>query len=1049
MGPGRDNSGSRYDDDDEDDYSEYRDDPRRDDDTGYVPDEQDPSDNDESDSEQTSGGGSTGTRGGTANDDDDSGDSGSSSSDGSDDHSEYEDDPRDDPDTGYVPDEQQTDDTGERPPDDDSQSEYEEDPRSDPDTGYVPEEQQTHETGERPPRETRQTYDDVVSEETRRNTTGGTPGDAQGTGQEDVGSGFVTEQGRVVDEAEAEQAAAERFASESDRYDRDQVRAEIDASGAVTFTLAESLTVDGQRVDEGTEIGSGMMPTTQEAAREMEQMAINETAATDPGDVRIVEDEGKLTTEFSYSGEEKVAAEQLGVSREDIDIRDGSIVPTSDEGRAAVVEHRGSGLAEEGDGYGGVRENASDLAEKSDGYGGEISAQDRALIELREEVGRPVDPDDVEIVEKDGATVARYEQGASQERFDVDWSMGLGGPGDEVERGLDTAIDTLTQIGRQAGGLAGGGAGQLYMQPLRGEEMDIDAAIEENREAQSWAARDFENIITGVTLLPAMAAETGKGVLEVNEWGIEAAEMYTDAALGDMDAEALSEFEEFQLDTEAAASETATQAVEGVQDNPRQFAGMAVGSLLGTGALFAATSGTRLGSAARWSIQPGEELATAGATRLAARSARGRRALESLPGERIDVEEITIAGARSVGKRVRNVDLDPDFTPSPRQQDLIEFGRPVGSAEATTGGESPTGSIEEGSLAGRTTGQRAQPSEASETGTTGAQSEPLGSPTEDILDASLGPTESGFVPEQETGLGPTGSRPADSGGVTEEMERIAGEVTGREQLGQAIEEFGVDVREFATAERGQTQLTGPSKSEVGPSIDEDRVTANLYQQAVASRTLRDFRNLEGGDYDGTRPAFETESQAETEAERLSQRAMDTEVRTESTGLPEVGRMESIGAQIGVDIGVDAAVIERQAPGVDVGEMAMAMAGPDIQADTRVDTRSQLQGASAEFGFEYESEFGMETEFEIGRLEMGFDMDPRPETRLDSKTFGDRPNDDIGGPVIDPDEFGIDYTNPVATSFDVLGIGQAGGESDIGGDVGIDAEKMGVTFEPTG
>ena len=264
----------------------------------------------------------------------------------------------------------------------------------------------------------RQTYDDVVPEDEQRQSTGGTPGDAQGTGLEDVGGGYVlgseiaSGEPRVVDESTARDRLMSWY-SEETGVDQSAVSVEIGPGGEATFRLTESGAQQYQG-DAGAEVGSAALPTAQDVAGDLEQQVIDETAITDASDVRIVESNGTLEARYSYSGKEKVAAEDLGVTTEDIDIRDGKVVPTTAEGRAAIIEQSGSGLAEQGDGYGGSLPNDSDLAEQSDGYGGEMSAQERALLKLEQQVNADLDREDVDIRREDNKIVATLSDAGEQ-----------------------------------------------------------------------------------------------------------------------------------------------------------------------------------------------------------------------------------------------------------------------------------------------------------------------------------------------------------------------------------------------------------------------------------------------------------------------------------------------------------------------------------------------------------------------------------------------------------------------------------------------------------
>jgi hypothetical protein len=83
--------------------------------------------------------------------------------------------------------------------------------------------------------------------------------------------------------------------------------------------------------------------------------------------------------------------------------------------------------------------------------------------------------------------------------------------------------------------------------------------------------------------------------------------------------------------------------------NPAKTGGAVVGSLVGSYGVMAKAPKSR------WLIQPGEEVATRGATAALSRSATGRRILSKFPGNRIDNEEIVIEGGRRALRKARPV----------------------------------------------------------------------------------------------------------------------------------------------------------------------------------------------------------------------------------------------------------------------------------------------------------------------------------------------------------------------------------------------------------
>jgi hypothetical protein len=113
---------------------------------------------------------------------------------------------------------------------------------------------------------------------------------------------------------------------------------------------------------------------------------------------------------------------------------------------------------------------------------------------------------------------------------------------------------------------------------------------------------------------------------------------------------------QFAEATEAAAAYKVGQMQKVFNNNPVSTAAMVGGSLVGSYGIIraASASSATAGRAAAWAIQPGEELVTAGATRALATTSRGSRAVDALPGGKIDIEEAALLGAQKglgAGKR--------------------------------------------------------------------------------------------------------------------------------------------------------------------------------------------------------------------------------------------------------------------------------------------------------------------------------------------------------------------------------------------------------------
>lgn len=456
-------------------------------------------------------------------------------------------------------------------------------------------------------------------------------------------------------------------------------------------------------------------------------------------------------------------------------------------------------------------------------------------------------------------------QRASQkdgELVDWDWSFGLGGSGDEVEGAVDAAAGTIQNVGQTVGneifkpsGIGGQSAGEEVLQA---------AGYPELGEAYESGLRSFgKGIVTGGTAIANVPGLVG-GLMEGGE------------AAGYATARTLEGRSGMVVDQGVKIAEEIGQEVA---ENPFKTGGALLGSLGASTALFrtARRVSPRLGSAARWTIQPGEEALGSVGYRLT-RSASGVDTAETYFPNREPLlfsEEAAIrAGRRAIrkGRRLGRLAAGRDggrfggfeLEPSPYQRELVERFRPGTATE--------------------TLGEEGQP---------GALSEPLGSDTESILDATLGAPESQFQTQTEAQQADLETDAGeDTGvGITDEMQRIAGQAQGRSELARAFEEFGVNVNEFNADTRGRLDLSGPSlgRSETSREIQDDRVTANLYQQAVDRQVKADFETLEGGSGRESGQAFEARAresdiQAERpDAERLTERAQEPEVTAEIEG----------------------------------------------------------------------------------------------------------------------------------------------------------------------
>jgi len=117
---------------------------------------------------------------------------------------------------------------------------------------------------------------------------------------------------------------------------------------------------------------------------------------------------------------------------------------------------------------------------------------------------------------------------------------------------------------------------------------------------------------------------------------------------------------EFVSDVGTAAQESVDEIVDYAQERPAEVAGLGVGSLVGSAAIMggAARVSSTAGRATRYAIQPGEELLTETGTRALSTTATGQRALEAIPGGKLDWEEPLVAGGRRAAGAAREATGD-------------------------------------------------------------------------------------------------------------------------------------------------------------------------------------------------------------------------------------------------------------------------------------------------------------------------------------------------------------------------------------------------------
>jgi len=284
-----------------------------------------------------------------------------------------------------------------------------------------------------------------------------------------------------------------------------------------------------------------------------------------------------------------------------------------------------------------ITDEGGDVADRTGG----VATTARAVRRDLEQQGQTVSTDEEfqQVSNAQEEAVQDYNPGPATEQFG-DVQVGVPGTDKTAEEHLESASSAYQKSVRETsdalfdeGGVA---SESIIAEGLEAAEQDEAAdAFEEG--LRSFGKGTFEGA-AAIGNVPGVALGVKEGG-EIVGYGV--SETYHGRG-----GEALE-------DTKAAAATAVTEARKYAVQNPVKFSGLLAGSLAGS---YTAMSGTakissRAGKATRYAIQPGEELATGAATKVAQRTATGQRALNKIPGGRIDNEELALyAGQKAVGK---------------------------------------------------------------------------------------------------------------------------------------------------------------------------------------------------------------------------------------------------------------------------------------------------------------------------------------------------------------------------------------------------------------
>lgn len=496
----------------------------------------------------------------------------------------------------------------------------------------------------------------------------------------------VTEEGqRDIIEARAEEQLEERFGEEFD--DADIMVSETDdgfaarlAGGAGVEQATESAIEANREV-----AGDGALEAL--AARLDEQVDADVTAddiapqQTGDGDISY-----GLSEEFQREQAREQVAQQIQEANPDAD---------------SIVARRAFSGLEAGEDF-----------EISVGDDGSVSAE--LTPEGRETVTRTIarteNPDaDNEFVREEFSGELEFDDEGQLANVEADEQFGDSPLGDDALRAAgdflsESVIDPTAEfIGDVSG--APLQAAEFLPGETATEETLVDVGEEQERLTEEFVSSGLEI---------ANVPNTTAGLIEGGEFigaGLERSAV-GDAVEGtplvEGPADQGEDLDEFLDRAGDEAADLGQSAVTSAQDDPLGATVTLGGSLAGSiGVIGAASrvSGTA-GRAGAVAIQPGEEIASAGASRLLGSTSRGSRILQTLPNNRVDPENIALSGVERAGAAVRaripDGDLarslragpDRSFLADTRAQQTITRTREA-EAESETETESGQGITEE------------------------------------------------------------------------------------------------------------------------------------------------------------------------------------------------------------------------------------------------------------------------------------------------------------------------------------------------------------------
>lgn len=318
--------------------------------------------------------------------------------------------------------------------------------------------------------------------------------------------------------------------------------------------------------------------------------------------------------------------------------------------------------------------------------------EDAFRTALRERVAEQQggDPEDVELIEVDGRLRGVNPTAAGDPNPNIQTDLS----GTVAPKALpegDGPLDTIQEASRTAANTTQ----ERIIDPLGGS---IGVALEQARPSTFVAPREtvenpeFDSLTEPQTGAGQQVAEFSRGVGSVAPLILQS----PDLAIRLGRASAIAADESFEAGRDDGALEgvrTAGEIAGGAAVGVAEQFGRAVtdrtaftaGTLVGTGGAIRLASGAGrvTGATTRFAIQPGAEITTGLAQRTIGRTARGQRALQRIPGDRLAPEEIALGTASRVGRaagrsaqRLRGLDVS-----------IRRRGSFLGSERAMAGGQ--------------------------------------------------------------------------------------------------------------------------------------------------------------------------------------------------------------------------------------------------------------------------------------------------------------------------------------------------------------------------